>query len=114
MSDVPAVSDDKSKTSLFRNFKDPRKRAVLRAFCEGGMIGAACKAAGSHYDTHYYWLKVDPSYAEAFEKRVRSRATKQRMKFTAAASMDSIIPSSTRARSPAHTKPTVTTSRCSS
>jgi len=56
-----------SVENLFRKFRDPRKRAILRAFCEVGRIREACKRGKLDYDLHYYWLKTDESYAAAFE-----------------------------------------------
>jgi hypothetical protein len=51
----------------FNEIKHKQKRAVLEVHSEGGRIGESCKAAGVSRGSHYYWLKRDKKYAEAFE-----------------------------------------------
>jgi hypothetical protein len=67
MADTPAENLP-SKTSLFRKFRHPQKRAFLRALSVCGKIGEAAEKAGMHRDMHYYWLKTDEKYVEAFEE----------------------------------------------
>jgi hypothetical protein len=56
-----------SSTSLFRKFRHPQKRAFLRALSVCEKIGEAAEKAGVRRDMHYYWLKTDEKYVEAFE-----------------------------------------------
>jgi hypothetical protein len=58
MADVPQA---------FGKFRHPQKRGFLRAFCHVGRVTKAAELAGIHSDSHYYWLKNDESYAQAFE-----------------------------------------------
>jgi hypothetical protein len=66
MADLPAEILP-SKVSLFRKFKHPKKRAFLRALSSCGKISEAARIADIYRDEHYYWLKTDEKYAEAFE-----------------------------------------------
>jgi hypothetical protein len=67
MADV-AGENPPNSTSLFRKFRHPQKRAFLRALSVCEKIGEAAEKAGVHRDMHYYWLKTNESYAEAFEE----------------------------------------------
>jgi hypothetical protein len=51
----------------FDKVQHPQKRALLVAYAECGLIGAAASAAGCDRTSHYVWLKNDPDYAEAFK-----------------------------------------------
>jgi len=53
-------------SALFPTISHPKKRAVLRAYVECGRVKPACAAAKTDFSMHYYWLKQDPVYAEAF------------------------------------------------
>lgn len=44
----------------------PERRPFLRAFSESGVIAHACRAAGICRNTHYNWLRDDPTYAKVF------------------------------------------------
>jgi hypothetical protein len=63
MADAPAL-----QPLAFRKFRHPQKRGFLRAYCEVGRVTKAAELAGVHPDSHYYWLKTDESYAQAFEQ----------------------------------------------
>ena len=67
MTDLLAPIREK-KESPFRKFKHPLKRKFLRAFAQIGMVGKAAEAAGIDRDYHYYWLKSDESYRQAYEQ----------------------------------------------
>lgn len=42
------------------------KKKFLAAYAEGGTIAYAAEAAGVSRDIHYYWIKTDLDYKEAF------------------------------------------------
>lgn len=44
-----------------------KKRAFLLSFAECGNIRRAAEESGVTRRAHYFWLKEDPDYAEAFE-----------------------------------------------
>ena len=58
------------ETALFHTISHPKKRAVLCAYVELGRVKAACAAAHTPFNMHYYWLKHDPAYAEAWQEAV--------------------------------------------
>jgi hypothetical protein len=45
-----------------------RQERFLATFVLSGSIFHACRAARIHRQTHYYWLRVDPTYAAKFEE----------------------------------------------
>lgn len=52
--------------TLFDEIADHTKRAFLAAYAHTGRLVRAAKAAQCNWRMHYYWLKVDPHYAEKF------------------------------------------------
>ena len=59
---------EQEPTSHFATISHTKKRAFLSAFVEcAGALRAACRAAKVAHSLHYYWLKTDPEYVEAFE-----------------------------------------------
>ena len=57
-----------SATAFFPTILHPKKRAVLLAYVECGRVKPACAAARTDFSTHYYWLKQDQTYAEAWKE----------------------------------------------
>jgi hypothetical protein len=51
-----------------RRFDSPSKNRFLTAFQVLGNITRAAKAAGCDRWSHYYWLREDPDYVQAFEE----------------------------------------------
>lgn len=45
-----------------------RQERFLASFVLSGSILHACRATKIHRQTHYYWLRVDPTYAARFEQ----------------------------------------------
>ena len=59
---------EQEPTSHFATISHIKKRAFLSAFVEcAGALRAACRAAKIAHSLHYYWLKTDPQYVDAFE-----------------------------------------------
>jgi hypothetical protein len=54
------------RRALFPAIEQPRQRAVLHAYITTARISAACAQAGVTRYAHYYWLKHDAAYQEAF------------------------------------------------
>jgi hypothetical protein len=54
------------RRALFPAIAQPRQRAVLHAYITTARISAACAQAGVTRYAHYYWLKHDAAYREAF------------------------------------------------
>ncbi len=46
----------------------PLQQRVLNAYILCGRVRAACKKAHVAHQTHYYWMKSDSAYQEAFER----------------------------------------------
>lgn len=59
------MARSRAKT-LFSAILHPKKRAFLAAYATCGQIKQACLAAQTDHVMHYYWLKTDPAYKEAF------------------------------------------------
>lgn len=52
--------------------KGARQEAFLKAFvAEQGCVWSACKRSGIVRQSHYYWMKSDPTYPTRFEKAER-------------------------------------------
>lgn len=60
-----------SDIRLFDKIRHPQKRALLLSYSECLRLTDAILHAKIHRSLHYYWLKVDQDYAEAF---VQARA----------------------------------------
>ena len=43
------------------------KEGIPAGFCQVGRVTKAAELAGVHPISHYYWLKTDESYAQAFD-----------------------------------------------
>ena len=56
------------ETKLFPTISHSKKRAFLLAFTEIGQLRRACAAVTMDHSLHYYWLKTDPTYVEAFSE----------------------------------------------
>lgn len=52
--------------SLFEEIADIHKRAFLAAYAHTGRVTRAAKSAQVNWRNHYYWMKSDPDYVEAF------------------------------------------------
>src|SRR5262245_27715437 len=50
----------------FSQVRTPKQRAVLAAYARSGQLTTACDAAAVHRTTHYYWMRTDPAYVEAY------------------------------------------------
>lgn len=50
----------------FDKIRHPQKRAALLAYAETMRVDQAMRAAKISRTHHYYWLKTDPDYTEAF------------------------------------------------
>src|SRR5262245_49766766 len=50
----------------FAQVRTPKQRAVLQTYARSGQITTACAAAAVHRTMHYYWMRTDPAYAEAY------------------------------------------------
>ena len=48
-----------------------KKAAFLEAYVRCGVLSEAARAAGVERTTHYWWLRHDPEYAEAFAEAER-------------------------------------------
>jgi hypothetical protein len=48
-------------------YSSVKQAAFLAAYASCGMVGKAAKLAKMHKDTHYQWLRSDPSYKLRFE-----------------------------------------------
>ena len=58
---------DASPTAdLFPTISHIGKRAFLTAYMQCGQLRHSCRQTGLDHTNHYYWLKTDPAYAEAF------------------------------------------------
>ena len=55
-----------SETAAFPKISSPKKRAVLAAYVKSGLLIKSCRSAKVDFTSHYYWLKTDPAYVEAF------------------------------------------------
>ncbi len=55
-----------SEAALFYAIRHPQKRAFLLAYSECLNVRAASQHAKIDRTLHYYWLKNDPAYVEAF------------------------------------------------
>lgn len=55
-------------------YPNPKKAAFLAAYAECGTVRGAVKASKVHADSHYRWLREDPSYVLAFEDAKRRSA----------------------------------------
>ncbi|MEW6572568.1 MAG: hypothetical protein AB1374_02905 [Bacillota bacterium] len=67
--EVPALTDEMvGRIDLFHGIRHQKKRAFLVAFVVTGTILNAAQTANIDRTSHYFWLKTDPEYAEAFEE----------------------------------------------
>jgi hypothetical protein len=57
---------DSEVPELFSQVRHAKKRAVLAAYARTGRLAHSCRSAKMHHSVHYYWLKTDPLYVEAF------------------------------------------------
>jgi hypothetical protein len=55
-----------SDTALFPAISHPKKRAVLAAYAQTGILTKSCASANTDHKLHYYWLRTDPAYVQAF------------------------------------------------
>jgi hypothetical protein len=53
-------------TAFFPIIHHPKKRAFLKAYIDLGKVVDACQHAALDHSMHYYWLRTDAEYAEAF------------------------------------------------
>lgn len=53
-------------TALFPIIHHPKKRAFLKAYIDVGKVVDACQSVSLDHSMHYYWLRTDPDYADAF------------------------------------------------
>jgi hypothetical protein len=58
----------RTREYAFPEISHVKKRAFLAAIATTGRITVACKEAGIDWKSHYYWLKHDQSYVEAFHR----------------------------------------------
>lgn len=58
--------DKNEELGPFGQFGHSKKREFLESFIECADVLETAKAIGIHRNSHYYWLKTDPDYAEAF------------------------------------------------
>jgi len=59
MAKLPAVD-------LFPTISHPQKKAFLITYMTSGGLKPSCRQLGLDPSHHYYWLKTDSSYVEAF------------------------------------------------
>jgi len=55
-----------SEPVAFPTISSPKKRAVLAAYVKSGQLIKSCRSAKVDFTSHYYWLKTDPAYVDAF------------------------------------------------
>jgi hypothetical protein len=60
--------------TLFPHITHQKKRAFLNVFAALGGINKTCAALDVDHSQHYYWLKTDQAYAQAFEEAKRLAA----------------------------------------
>jgi hypothetical protein len=53
-------------TALFPIIHHPKKRAFLKAYVDLGKVVDACQSVSLDHSMHYYWLRTDADYADAF------------------------------------------------
>lgn len=58
----------KEMIELFKGFRQREKRMFLAAYSQCGRISKASEMVGIDRTCHYYWLRCDEEYAEAFEQ----------------------------------------------
>lgn len=63
-----------SDIRLFDKIRHPQKRALLLSYSVCLRLTDAIASAKIHRSLHYYWLKVDADYAEAFAEAQRMGA----------------------------------------
>lgn len=56
-----------AKSILLSKIRHPGKRKLLVAFANTASVLRSAEIAGVDRDNHYFWLKNDPDYAEAFQ-----------------------------------------------
>ena len=62
-----ASKPDATPADPFDKLDDPQKRALLLGYAECASITGAVAALHCARTMHYYWLKTDPAYVEAFQ-----------------------------------------------
>jgi hypothetical protein len=53
-------------STFFPKVTHVKKSALLGAFLEIGALNKACAMVGLDHSHHYYWMRTDPDYADAF------------------------------------------------
>lgn len=64
---MPDLEDKNEDQGPFGHLGHTKKREFCEAFVECCDVVEAAKKCGVHRNSHYYWLKVDPEYQEAFD-----------------------------------------------
>jgi hypothetical protein len=59
MAALPAVD-------LFANISHAKKKALLKLYMRCGRMEPCCRQLGIDHSHHYYWMRTDPAYVEAF------------------------------------------------
>jgi hypothetical protein len=54
------------EVDLFPSISHAQKKALLVTYMRCGRLTPSCKQLGLDHSHHYYWLKTDPAYVEAF------------------------------------------------